>query len=45
MHIATEDGRGSAEGPDWTGPQKEWRSKLIEGLAIWHSALEKPGAA
>jgi hypothetical protein len=30
-----------AEGPRWTDSQKEWRSRLIEGLAIWHAVFEK----
>jgi hypothetical protein len=33
-----------AEGPKWTDSQKEWRSKLIEGMAIWHSVFERLGA-
>jgi hypothetical protein len=33
-----------AVGPPWTGSQKEWRSKLIEGMDIWHSVFEKLGA-
>jgi len=32
-----------AEGANWTGSQKEWRSKLIEGMAIWHSVFEELG--
>lgn len=36
--------RAWAEGPNWTGSQKEWRSKLIEGMAIWHSVFEELGA-
>jgi hypothetical protein len=32
------------EGPEWTGSQKEWRSKLIEGMAIWHSVFEELGS-
>lgn len=30
-----------AEGPKWTESQKEWRSRLIEGMRIWHTAFEK----
>jgi hypothetical protein len=33
-----------AEGPQWTGSQKEWRSRLIEGMAIWHAVFDKLGA-
>ena len=36
--------RAWTEGATWTGSQKEWRSKLIEGMAVWHSAFEKLGA-
>ena len=32
------------EGPKWTASQKEWRSKLLEGMRIWHAAFEELGA-
>jgi len=32
-----------AEGLDWTSSQQEWRAKLIEGMAIWHSVLRNWG--
>jgi hypothetical protein len=32
------------EGPKWTASQKEWRSKLLEGMRIWHTAFEELGA-
>jgi hypothetical protein len=31
-------------GPKWNESQHEWRSKLLEGLAIWHAAYKKLGA-
>jgi len=31
-------------GPKWNESQKEWRSKLLEGLRIWHEVFEKVGA-
>jgi signal-transduction protein with cAMP-binding, CBS, and nucleotidyltransferase domain len=42
--IATALPRAWAEEPEWTGSQKEWRSKLIEGMATWHSVFGKLGA-
>jgi hypothetical protein len=32
------------EGTKWTESQKEWRSKLIEGMRLWHSAFAELGA-
>jgi hypothetical protein len=32
------------EGSEWTESQKDWRSKLIEGMRIWHSAFAALGA-
>jgi hypothetical protein len=32
-------------GPDWTDSQKEWRSRLIEGMRIWHSVFAEVGQA
>lgn len=29
------------EGPKWTESQKEWRSRLIEGMNIWHAVFEQ----
>ena len=31
-------------GPKWNESQKEWRSKLLEGLHIWHEVFDKVGA-
>lgn len=33
-----------SEGPKWTASQKEWRSRLLEGMRIWHAAFEELGA-
>ncbi len=30
-------------GPNWTESQKEWRSRLLEGLEIWHTVFENMG--
>ena len=30
-------------GPKWTESQKEWRSRLLEGLEIWQAVFEKIG--
>ena len=32
-----------AEGAAWTPSQKLWRSKLLEGMRIWHAAFEELG--
>jgi hypothetical protein len=32
------------ERPKWTASQKEWRSKLLEGMRIWHATCEELGA-
>jgi hypothetical protein len=29
---------------DWNDSQKEWRSKLLEGMAIWHAVFAQLGA-
>lgn len=31
-------------GAKWNESQQEWRTRLIEGLGIWHAAFEKLGA-
>jgi len=33
-----------AEGAKWTESQKEWRTKLIEGMRLWHAAFVEFGA-
>ena len=33
------------DGPKWTESQREWRSRLIEGMNLWHAAFEELGAA
>lgn len=34
-----------AVGANWTESQKEWRSKLIEGMGIWHSVFNQVATA
>jgi Reversibly glycosylated polypeptide len=34
-----------AEGPEWTDSQKEWRSRLLEGMSIWHSVFHAASAS
>jgi hypothetical protein len=29
-----------ADGRDWTESQREWRTRLIEGMLLWHTAFE-----
>jgi hypothetical protein len=29
------------EGPKWTESQREWRTRLLEGMLIWHGAFEE----
>ena len=36
--------RAWTPGLKWTESQKEWRSKLVEGMGIWHAAFEAFGA-
>jgi hypothetical protein len=31
-------------GAKWTDSQKEWRSKLLDGMEIWHTVFHKLGA-
>jgi len=32
------------ERPEWTDSQREWRSRLIQGMCLWHAAFEALGA-
>lgn len=32
-----------AEGEKWSESEKEWRTKLLEGLEIWHSVFDQVG--
>lgn len=36
--------RAWTQGANWTESQKEWRSKLIEGMGIWYAVFEELGA-